>query len=111
VIACVPLGTEVADFEAALLGKHQGLTQTEVSWTTTLEDGTIGFFLHRATSMEGPWSQVGDFIPPKGMGGGGASYLVEDEFRARGAKTVYYRLTYLDVTVGVGVVGPISLDL
>jgi hypothetical protein len=91
------LFTEVTGFEGIFMGKSRGMTVTHVTWQTVAEDGLDGFELFRSTSsMSGPWVQVGDFILPIGAGGEGAAYGVDDQFKAQGAKSVWYKLVIHD---------------
>lgn len=91
------LYTEVVNFDATFTGKTRGMTATHVSWATVSEDGLDGFELFRSTSsMEGPWVQVGDFVLPNGSAGEGALYGIDDSFKAKGAKSVWYKLVIHD---------------
>jgi hypothetical protein len=102
--------TRVVDFEARHLGKVRGLTRTEVSWETVTEDGLDGFVLERGGTLEGPWSPVAGFILPLGQGGEGASYAVDDAFKARGAREVFYRLQ-VHSDGQTEIVGPTRLEI
>jgi hypothetical protein len=106
------LYTEVVNFEATYIGKVRGNSTTHVSWETVSEDGLDGFELFRSTtSLEGPWVQVGDFLLPNGSAGEGAVYGVDDSFKAKGAKSVWYRLVIHDSGRTPRPHGPISLSI
>jgi hypothetical protein len=79
-----------------------------VEWETATELDTIGFFIARSDSFDGPFTRLGDFIPHEddtGLVGAQYFYLDEDTVLNR---TYYYRLEVVNTDQSVDYYGPIS---
>lgn len=72
-------------------------TGVEVTWQTETEIDSVGFYLYRALSPDGPWEQVNDvLIPARGEGVAGAAYRYRDK-EVNAGRQYYYLLEEVDV--------------
>ena len=88
-----PTSIDLISFTAEADGDTVTLT-----WETGTEIDNAGFNLYRATSPDGPWTQVnGALIAPQGDPPNGATYTFED---TPGPGIFYYLLENLDQSGG-----------
>lgn len=89
---------------AALLGFGLGLVLVRVTspatvvleWETASEVGSLGFYVHRAESPEGPFIQLNEQpVPVQGDDLTGAHYTYRDK-TARWGRVYYYQLESLE---------------
>ncbi len=83
-----PLAVNLAGFGAEATADGVAL-----AWETISETGVAGFNIYRATSSEGPWTQLNDaLIPAQAPGAAaGGSYTFTDTTAPQGA-TLWYQL-------------------
>jgi len=94
--AC-PLEVVFESVTARRLDRASG--RIAVTWSTAMEEGTLGFIVERASSSAGPWRPIGDALAR----GAGSPYAIEDALAAPGS--AWYRI--VEVTaVGRGTVSP-----
>jgi hypothetical protein len=93
------------------LAKFEAKWQTDntilVVWETTRELDSTAFFLYRAESSSGPWTDYVDFEPATGSEFTGASYTFVDDEVSVGA-TYYYRLEETAADGSSNFFGPIT---
>jgi hypothetical protein len=84
-------------------------SQVTLSWETDSEPDNAGFNLYRATSSEGPWTQINAaLIAAQGDAFTGANYSYED---TPGYGMFYYQLEDMDVYGATSEYGPVMVDL
>lgn len=83
--------------------------QVTLAWATTTELDNAGFNLYRATSPDGPWTQVNEaLIAAQGDIFSGASYSFVD---TPGYGTFYYQLENVDYYGATSLHGLVMVDL
>ncbi len=83
--------------------------QVTLSWETGAELDNAGFNVYRATSSEGPWTQINEaLIAAQGDAFAGASYSFAD---APGYGIFYYQLEDVDLYGATSIHGPVMVDL
>jgi hypothetical protein len=93
----------LASFTAQARADHVVLT-----WETKTEVDNAGFYLHRATALNGPYTQLNNtLIPAEGDPVSGASYVYTDAEVVKG-KTYYYKLEDVDIRGLSTFHGPVS---
>jgi hypothetical protein len=78
-----------------------------VEWETATELDTVGFFVARSDSFNGPFTRVSEFIPHEGDEVAGAQYFYLDEDTVLN-QTYYYRLEVVNTDQTIDYHGPIS---
>lgn len=82
----------------------------EITWKSALEDGVSGYFVTRATSVDGQFQRVSDLIPANGSG----SYSFVDRLNARGRISgtgLFYSIEQVSADGSVESFGPVQLEL
>ena len=97
-----PTAITLASFTAGA-----GVNSVILTWETATEVDNAGFNLYRATSPDGPWTQVnGALIAAQGSPASGVAYSLVDQGLAPG--TYYYTLEDVDYSGATALHGPIS---
>ncbi len=89
----------------AVVARYVGQNNIEVGWKSSLEDGTQGYYVSRAFTMNGEYTRVSDLIPASGAG---AYTFIDTIQAAKKATGVYYRIESLDMDDSVTVTDPVK---
>jgi len=109
--ACVAKGglaASVYDIAASFAGQNN----VEVTWKTSLEDGVRGFYVSRATTLDGQYQRVSGLIPASGEA---SSYSFIDTIqRPVGSARVtglYYKIESIDIDDNATAFGAVKANL